>query len=254
MGGMDADTKTGHARSFDAAAESYERARPGYPEEAVAWVVPEPGRRVLDLGAGTGKLTRQLVAAGHDVVAVEPLPGMRAELAAAVPTAAALAGSAEAIPLPAADVDAVLVGQAWHWFDHAAAAAEIGRVLRSGGSLGLIWNFADERVGWVEQLWRMMHEASGDGPYEGMRGEGEPPALNPSFEPAEQRIFAFEHRLDAETLLDLVQSRSYVIRLTEERRARLLADVKDLVRDTPELAGETFVLPYRTRVWRAGRR
>lgn len=251
MGAMDADTKSAHARSFDASAESYERARPGYPAEAVDWLVPHPSR-VLDLGAGTGKLTRQLVAAGHTVIAVEPLPGMRSQLASLVPTAEALPGSAEDIPLPDGDVDAVVVGQAWHWFDHAIAAAEIGRVLRPGGVLGLLWNFADERVDWVRQLWAMMHAASGEGPFEGMRGEDKPPPLGPGFETPEMQLFSHEHWIDEPTLLDLVQSRSYVIQLTEERRAQLLADIRELVR--ANLPADSFALPYRTRVWRAIRR
>jgi SAM-dependent methyltransferase len=251
MGAMDAETKTAHARSFDASADSYERARPGYPAAAVDWLIPRPGR-VLDLGAGTGKLTRQLVAAGHEVIAVEPLPGMRSQLSAQVPEAEALPGSAEDIPLPPADVDAVVVGQAWHWFDQATASAEIARVLRPGGVLGLLWNFADERVDWVHRLWTMMHEASGEGPFEGMRGEDKPPALGPSFEAAEMQLFSHEHWIDRPTLLDLVQSRSYVIRLTADRRAQLLDDVRALIREN--LSGESFALPYRTRVWRAVRR
>lgn len=259
MGAMDADTdldaglaaRTAHARSFDASADSYERARPGYPAEAIEWLVPRPCR-VLDLGAGTGKLTRQLVAAGHTVIAVEPLPGMRSQLAARVPAAELLPGSAEDIPLPERDVDAVVVGQAWHWFDQATAAAEIARVLRPGGVLGLLWNFADERVEWVHRLWTMMHEASGEGPFEGMRGEGKPPALGAEFEPAHMQLFSHEHQIDEPTLLDLVQSRSYVIRLPADRRAQLLDEVRQLVREN--LPTGSFALPYRTRVWRAVRR
>jgi SAM-dependent methyltransferase len=247
--------KAGYGGAFDVAADSYERARPGYPDDAIGWLVPKAGARVLDLGAGTGKLTRQLVAAGHDVVAVEPLPAMRAALSTAVPQARALAGSAEQIPLPDADVDAVVVGQAWHWFDHAVAAAQIARVLRAGGTLGLAWNFADESVPWVAKLWRMMHEADGVAPYEGMRGEGEPPALGADFEPAEGRMFGHDQPMDLDLLLDLVRSRSYVIRLSEERRSQLLESVTELVRADPALAGrDSFPLPYRTRCWRAVRR
>lgn len=213
--------------------------------------MPQPGR-VLDLGAGTGKLTRQFVAAGHRVIAVEPLPGMRSQLAARVPEAEALPGSAEDIPLPDSDVDAVVVGQAWHWFDHASASAEIARVLRPGGVLGLLWNFADERIEWVHRLWKMMHQASGEGPFEGMRGEDKPPALGPAFETAEMQLFSHEHWIDEPTLLDLVQSRSYVIQLTPQRRSQLLDDVHALVREN--LPAGSFALPYRTRVWRAVRR
>lgn len=247
--------KAGYGGAFDVAADSYERARPGYPDDAIGWLVPKAGARVLDLGAGTGKLTRQLVAAGHDVVAVEPLPAMRAALTAAAPEARALAGSAEQIPLPDGEVDAVVVGQAWHWFDHKAAAAEIGRVLRTGGTLGLAWNFADERVDWVANVWRMMHAADGIAPFEGMRGEADPPTLGPLFDPAQTRMFSHDQPMDLALLLDLVRSRSYVIRLSDERRSRLLDSVSQLVRTDPALAGRsTFALPYRTRCWRAVRR
>ena len=109
--------KAVRARSFGAAADAYERARPGYPDPAVDWLVPEGARTVLDLGAGTGKLTRALVARGLDVIAVEPLPEMRESLAAAVPEVRAVAGTAEDIPLPDDSVDAITVAQAWHWVD-----------------------------------------------------------------------------------------------------------------------------------------
>src|SRR3954454_13116307 len=121
--------------SFGPAAADYERVRPSYPGSAVAWLVGTEPQRVLDLGAGTGKLTRVIVALGHDVVAVEPLPEMRAELSAALPTVETHAGSAEAIPLADASVDAVVVGQAFHWFDQARAVPELARVLRPGGVL-----------------------------------------------------------------------------------------------------------------------
>jgi len=135
------------AAGFSAAAEAYERARPGYPDEAVAWVADRlgigPGRDVLDLAAGTGKLTRQLVPFGARIVAVEPLDAMRAELERAVPEADALAGTAEAIPLADGSVDAVMCAQAFHWFRPDEAVREIRRVLRVGGGLALLWNGRD---------------------------------------------------------------------------------------------------------------
>ena len=132
---------------FTAAAEVYERARPGYPDEAVAWVAERlgigPGRDVLDLAAGTGKLTRQLVPLGACIVAVEPIDAMRAQLERVVPGVEAVAGTAEAIPLPDASVDAVTCAQAAHWFRADEAAREIRRVLRPGGGLALLWNVRD---------------------------------------------------------------------------------------------------------------
>src|SRR5712691_235676 len=138
------------SRSFELVADLYERARPGYPQEAIDWVARKIGlgraSTVLDLGAGTGKLTRQLLETGARVVAVEPGDAMRAELVRAVPGVQALRGSAEDIPLPDDSVDAVTVGQAFHWFRHDEALPEIHRVLRAGGAIALIWNSRDQEA------------------------------------------------------------------------------------------------------------
>ncbi len=139
------DARVRRAGSFGAGAAAYERGRPGYPVEALRACLPEHARRVLDLGAGTGKLTRGLLDLGLDVAAVEPLEEMRALIPSAAQT---LAGSAEALPLPDACVDAVLVGQAFHWFDHDRALAEIARVLSPAGTVGLLWNLLDDAVPW----------------------------------------------------------------------------------------------------------
>src|ERR1700690_250709 len=129
-------TRSQRARSFGRVAAEYERGRPGYPPEAIEWLLGDPPLEVLDLGAGTGKLTQALLAAGHRVSAVEPLDEMRAILSSQLPAARALAGSAEQLPLADASMDAVAVGSAFHWFDEGAALAEISRVLRPAGVLG----------------------------------------------------------------------------------------------------------------------
>jgi ubiquinone/menaquinone biosynthesis C-methylase UbiE len=143
------------ANAFGPAAGDYERARPSYPAEAIELLRRHagvgPGARVCDLAAGTGKLTRLLAGTGADVVAVEPVPGMRAELAATSPEVELLDGTAESIPLPDGSVDAVTVAQAFHWFDFDAALAEIRRVLRPGGALALLFNQRDERTPWVDR-------------------------------------------------------------------------------------------------------
>jgi ubiquinone/menaquinone biosynthesis C-methylase UbiE len=151
-----------YARSFDSVAEQYERARPEYADEGVDWLVERlglgPAARVLDLAAGTGKLTRQLVRRGLDVVAVEPGDEMRAVLERVVPEAEALAGTAEAIPLADASVDAITVGQAFHWFDPEAALADMARVARPGGGVALLWNRWDEQDSLLSQIDALLHE------------------------------------------------------------------------------------------------
>lgn len=140
------------ARSFGAVAEGYARWRPGYPPAVLDAVLPAAARRVLDLGAGTGKMTAALVQRGLEVVAVEPDAEMLAVLTRDVPAAHPVPGAAELVPLLDADVDAVVVGQAWHWFDHAAAGAEVRRVLRPGGTLGLAWHTHEPLEEWERAL------------------------------------------------------------------------------------------------------
>ena len=147
--------------SFGAAAAAYAEHRPDYARAAVRWALERaPGPRVLDLGAGTGKLTAVMAALGADVIAVEPDPAMLAELRRALPDVRVLPGRAEAIPLPDASVDAVLVGHALHWFDMAVAGPEIARVLVPGGILAGLWNVFDDRFDWVAGLERVSGSAA----------------------------------------------------------------------------------------------
>jgi SAM-dependent methyltransferase len=240
------DERLLHARSFGRAAEVYARARPSYPPDAVDFLLPAGVRRVLDLGAGTGKLTEALAARGLDVVAVEPVDQMRAQLAAALPSVTALAGAAEAVPLPDAALDAVVVGQAWHWFDQAAAVRECGRVLRPGGWLGLVWNTRDERVRWVRALGDVLR-STGDP----VRPQ-DPSAVVAPFGPVETYETTWAHSVTVQSVLDLVASRSYVIVLPEARRAEILDEVRALLLTHPDVAGrESFSLPYVTTCFRA---
>ena len=146
------EERRGRATSFASVADAYERGRPEYPGDAVRWLVGDEPADVVDLGAGTGKLTRGLVAFGHRVTAVEPLAEMLEHLRRAVPEARALAGSGEEIPLVDASADVVVCAQAFHWFDHVVALGEIARVLRPGGRLALVWNTRDDGEAWVAEL------------------------------------------------------------------------------------------------------
>lgn len=228
------------ASSFGAVAAQYERGRPGYPPAAVDWLLPAGEPRVLDLGAGTGKLTRQLLERDLDVVAVEPSDGMRSELRRVIPEARCLAGSAEEIPLPDGSVDVVLVAQAWHWVDVERAAPEVARVLAPGGRLGLLWNIRDEREPWVAELGRIVH--TGEAWHELATSR---PAVGPPFGPIERHDVEWVHRMTSAMLLDAVASRSYIITLSEAERESTLAAVLALIEGRSEIW-----MPYVTRCFR----
>jgi len=236
--------KAVRARSFGAAVDAYERARPSYPEEAVDWLLPAGAHTVLDLGAGTGKLTRAQVARGLDVTAVEPLDEMRVTLEATLPEVHALKGTAEDIPLPDRSVDVITVAQAWHWVDVEAATAEAARVLRPGGTLGLIWNRRDERVPWVKRLSQVM----GSGGAEVI--DMDAVTIDPPFGPTETFTADWSRPVDVDLLVEMAASRSYVITATPRRRREILDGVRALVAAEPSL-GEEFEFPYRTYCFRA---
>ncbi len=243
---MDDNRSLEQANSFGRAARDYERARPGYPDAAVDWMLPTGTRTVLDLGAGTGKFTRSLVARGLEVIAVEPDDVMRVTLAETLPTVRAITGSGESIPLPDSSVDVVTVAQAWHWMDAPRAAVEIARVLRPGGTLALVWNIRDESVDWVRRLSDIMGSSDAE---RFIRGAIEIP---PPFGPTETMQVDWRNDIDAESLAALVASRSFIITASPARRAAVLAAVRELAASDPALAGRArFGLPYRTHGFRA---
>jgi SAM-dependent methyltransferase len=243
------ETRRAQAASFGAAAGAYERGRPPYPPEAIDWLLPAGAVQVIDLGAGTGKLTRQLAGRGLDVTAVEPSEGMREQLARAVPGVRALAGTGERIPLPGRSVDAVLVAQAWHWVDPAQAVPEVARVLRPGGRLGLIWNVRDERADWVAGLGAILRQSDGSHAISGTVSAA--PQVGPPFGPLERRDIEWVHHLSPDALIDMVVSRSYVITMPAADREKLLNELRHLIRTHPALAGAgEIALPYVTRCWR----
>jgi SAM-dependent methyltransferase len=235
------------ASGFSAAAAVYERGRPGYPARAISLLAREleigPGRVVVDLAAGTGKLTRALMPLGAEVIAVEPVAEMRAELGRAVPGVRVLQGTAEALPFADGSVDVVLVAQAFHWFDAGAAAREIHRVVRPGGGLGVIWNAWDESVEWVGRMQAAIHAHSAGAPRHDTvdwRGAVESTGLFRSFTAATFENIA---RGDLDTLLTRVSSISYIAALDARRRELLLDDVRAIAPGGAELE-----MPYVTHV------
>jgi SAM-dependent methyltransferase len=231
------------ARSFETAAAAYERYRPEYPADAVRWVADRlalhPGAHVLDLGAGTGKLTRSLVALGLDVVAVEPGAAMLAELRTAVPGVESLEGSAEAIPLPDRGVDAVFAGQAFHWFERERALPELRRVLRPRGGLGLLWNWEDARRPLGARLAEMLGHDDGF--------HHVPP--DPSyFEPIGETVFETALSIPADALVGWIGTTSQLLTAEPEQREQLLRRVRAIALEhgdpvtVPEL---TYAYAYR---------
>ena len=243
------------AAGFDSGAAAYERGRPSYPATAVDLLVEElgigPGATVVDLGAGTGKWTRLLVERGARVVAIEPVAGMRQQLAAAVPGVEVIDAPAEAVPLRDGWADAVTAAQAFHWFDQPAALAECARLLRPGGGLGMVWNARDESVPWVAELNSIMTGPRGGVPAYGDDIDLEAAvAADGRFTPLHHRAVGSAQDMDEAVLLDRVSSTSYIATLAEDRRAAVLESVRRLVAGLPA----RFTLPHRTDVYWCHRR
>jgi len=230
--------------SFGSVAAQYAAFRPSYPDDAVRFLLGEGPRRVLDLGAGTGLLTERLVAAGHEVVAVDPSAEMLAQLAERLPDVVLHVGAAEAIPLSDDDVDAVVAGQAAHWFDPATAAPEITRVLRPGGVVGLIWNARDERVPWVAALGELLadeargHEADQTVVEQFTRALGVPEQCLES---------GIVQTVTPEQVVAGIATRSYAATMDPDTRERFLDRVRHLLATHPDTRGRTRLdLPYVT--------
>jgi SAM-dependent methyltransferase len=245
-----------HGSSFGAAAAAYAEHRPVYAAAAVGWAL-EPVRdrrplRVADIGAGTGKLTAMLVRLGADVTAVEPDPQMLAELQRTLREVRSVPGSAEELPLADASVDAVLAGQAMHWFDLDRALPEIARVLTPGGVLVGLWNVDDDRVGWVADLSAISRRKSSptllrwrDG-----AGRGRPAALAEVaaglFRPAEEDEFEHGQARTADSLTATISTHSHLLTMDEAERSALLARIRDFLATRPETSRGEFTLPLVT--------
>jgi len=233
-----------HGRRFGEAAQAYERGRPDYPPAVVDWLLEWAPRRVVDLGAGTGKLTRDLVGRVESVVAVEPDAGMRAAFAQVLPDVVAVPGTGERIPLPDASADAVLASQAWHWVDPDRAEPEVARVLVPSGYLGLVWNDRDETDPWIARLSELLEEF-GTSPDAGYR-----PILGTLFTPMEVVEIPWTHVAPVDAVVDMIASRSYVIALAEADQRTLLDRVRAHARNAATASGEVPVR-YVARGYRA---
>jgi SAM-dependent methyltransferase len=241
------------ATGFGAEAAAYERARPSYPADAVAWIdeslrVPQGGR-LCDLAAGTGKFTRLLSEARPDaeLVAVEPIAEMRALLSASLPHVATVAAAAECMPFGTASLDGVVVAQAFHWFDAEGALRELHRVLRPGARLALVWNARDRTVPWVDRVWSVMDRVEKRAPWREHDDWHESAFVDsPWFGPLHEATFHHEQVLTADDVVDRVRSVSHVAVLPPDRQAAVLDEVRAVLRDDPATAGQSEVaVPYR---------
>jgi SAM-dependent methyltransferase len=262
------EQKAQRAASFGGAAAHYERYRPGPPIEAVEWILPRPARTVVDLGAGTGALTRLLVGRADEVVAVEPDDRMRAVLAEAVPGARAVAGRGESMPLPDASADAVIASSSWHWMDPVPTLTEVARVLVPGGTLAAVWSGPDREApflaqaqalleggqaqsGLDEQSTEELDQAMND-PVTLTQGLEIPPGL--PFDQPEHTAITWDVALNADDLVGLLGTFSWVILMEDEARARLFETARRLLRDALGVEGEVTVdVGYRADVWKARR-
>ncbi|MBO9534672.1 MAG: class I SAM-dependent methyltransferase [Solirubrobacteraceae bacterium] len=237
------------ALSFGAIAGGYAAARPSYPAALVAWLAP--GQVVADVGAGTGKLTSVLLAAGREVIAIEPDPQMLDELRAAYPEVAGHVAPAEELPLVDGSVDAVVYAQSWHWVDEGAAGHEAGRVVRPGGTAGAIWNVPDASAAdWVAELTALRGPSAGQA-----RGlHGPDPAFGDAFGPCERREERWDRPTDVDAVVALIGTRSDMVLAATDERERALGEVRRIA--TAAAAADPsgrLVMPYLAIGYRATR-
>ena len=246
---MDDSQRRRFGRSYGSVADIYDRTRPEYPDDAIDWLIGAPQRRILELGAGTGKLTRSLRKRGHDVCATDPLGPMLKHLARNIDGAVPVQAVAEGLPFRDMSFDVVVVAQAFHWFDHEKAIPEIARVLRPRGTLAMVWNERDSSVPWVRRLTALLGELRDD--YDVRDDAFKPTELGP-FGPVEEKTFRFWQIVDKERLLGDVSSRSYVAVMEPADRDPLLARVGALY-DEYGRGADGMRMPYLTRCFRSDR-
>ena len=236
------------ARSFDLVADAFDRARPAYPDEAVPWLldgVDPSGERLhaVELGAGTGKLTEQLVTRGCEVTAVDRSGAMLARLARREPTARRTLGVAEQVPLAGRVADLVVAAQSYHWFDGDRALPEAARVLRPGGRFAVMWNRRDVRIPWVRRLGGLIGaDARREDPADGFGSAVDESGM---FETVERTSFRFWQPTSRDLLRDLVRSRPNVAMMSDPERERVLRKVDELYEEYGRGA-DGMLLPYVT--------
>ena len=239
----------------------YEAARPSYPPDAVAWFVDNlrlaSGAVVADVAAGTGKLTRLLVPSDADILAVEPVSGMRASFRNVLPDVPLVAGTAEALPLADDSLDAMTVAQAWHWFDHDRAIVEVARVLRRGGRLGLVWNARDRTEPWVDAVWAIMDRVEKRAPWRDHENWRDSALHRPMPDFGELHAAEFRHAQETtpDGVVQRVASVSHVAVLPPAEREQVLDEVRELLSTHPAVRGrETVQITYRVDCFWAERR
>ncbi len=258
--------KAARSGSFGAVASQYERFRPGPSSAAVDWFLPRPVDRVVDLGAGTGALTRMLVDKAREVVAVEPDDRMRSVLVERVPSATAVAGRGESIPLPDGCADAVLASASWHWMDPVPTLREVRRVLTPRGILGAVWTGPDPDGPFMAQARALLASEPTEGAQDptgrGMTTRILSDALRPastlqipdgeSFSPPDHEVFTWDIPLDADELIGLLGTLSWVITMPEESRQLVATEARRLLRDLLGIEGEVTVdVAFRSDCWRS---
>lgn len=239
---------------YSAHARQYTQGRPGYPQGLSQWLRHTlnitPHARIVDLGAGTGKLTRLLQSLSDDLIAVEPVAAMRQELASSLPDVEVVDGTAQAIPLPDGSVDAVLCAQSFHWFAERRTLEEIHRVLKPGGHLGLVWNVRDETVDWVAEITRIINPHEGNTP-RFHTGQWRSVFTGELFSPPELTCFEQRHVGSAEAvIINRSLSVSFIASLPPAEQNEVVRQLRELIATHPALKGrETIEFPYQTQAW-----